>query len=137
MFCRIEHLNIIHDQSARAEHWLLATQIGTGERGISHRLIESLNGLFGLEGTLYYRSPRSYPPCHGQGHLSPDQVAQRPIQPSLEHCQGGGATTPLGSLLQCLTALTVNFLVSNFSYLSPSLLISSSSQQNVQQRSFL
>ena len=31
------------------------------------------------------------PPCHGQGHLSPDLVAQSPIQPGLEHCQGGGS----------------------------------------------
>ncbi|KAK4821027.1 hypothetical protein QYF61_012113 [Mycteria americana] len=29
-------------------------------------------------------------PCHGQGHLPPDQVAQSPIQPGLEHCQGWG-----------------------------------------------
>jgi len=30
-------------------------------------------------------------PCRGQGHFSPDQVAQSPIQPGLEHCQGGGS----------------------------------------------
>jgi len=37
---------------------------------------------FGLEGTLkiiYFQ-----PPCHGQGHLPLDQVAQSPIQPGLE-----------------------------------------------------
>ena len=28
-------------------------------------------------------------PCHGQGHLPPDQAAPSPIQPGLEHCQGG------------------------------------------------
>jgi len=27
-------------------------------------------------------------PCHSQGHLSADQVAQSPIQPDLEHFQG-------------------------------------------------
>ena len=29
-------------------------------------------------------------PCHGQGHLPPDQVAPSPVQPSPEHCQGWG-----------------------------------------------
>ena len=29
-------------------------------------------------------------PCHGQGRLPPDQVAPRPSQPGLEHCQGWG-----------------------------------------------
>lgn len=29
-------------------------------------------------------------PCHGQGHLPPDQFAQRPIQPGFEHLQGWG-----------------------------------------------
>jgi len=29
-------------------------------------------------------------PCHGQGHLPPDQIAQSPIQPGLEHLQGFG-----------------------------------------------
>ena len=27
-------------------------------------------------------------PCHRQGHLPPDQVAQSPIQPGLKHLQG-------------------------------------------------
>ena len=44
---------------------------------------------FGLEGTL--KIIWFQPPCHGQGHLPPHQVAQSPIQPSLEHCQGGGS----------------------------------------------
>jgi len=30
-------------------------------------------------------------PCHGQGHLPLDQVAQSPVQPGLEPCQGGGS----------------------------------------------
>jgi len=29
-------------------------------------------------------------PCHEQGHLLLDQVAQSPVQPGLEHCQGWG-----------------------------------------------
>lgn len=29
-------------------------------------------------------------PCHGQGHLSPDQAAQSHIQPGLERVQGWG-----------------------------------------------
>ena len=44
---------------------------------------------FGLEGTLHIISFQ--PPCHGQGPLPPDQFAQSPIQPGLEHCQGGGS----------------------------------------------
>jgi len=44
---------------------------------------------FGLEGTLKIISFQ--PPCHGQGHLPVDQVAQSPVQPGLEHCQGGGS----------------------------------------------
>jgi len=34
---------------------------------------------FGLEGTLNIISFQ--PPCHGQGHLALDQVAQSPVQP--------------------------------------------------------
>jgi len=30
------------------------------------------------------------PPCHGQGHLPLDQVAQSPVQAGLEHLQEGG-----------------------------------------------
>jgi len=33
---------------------------------------------------------RFQPPCHDQGHLPLDQVAQSSIQPGLEHFQGGG-----------------------------------------------
>jgi len=39
---------------------------------------------FRLEGTLKIISFQ--PPCHG-----PDHVAQTPVQPGLEHCQGGGS----------------------------------------------
>jgi len=34
-----------------------------------------------LEGTLQITF---HPPCHGQGHLPLDQVAQSPVQPDLE-----------------------------------------------------
>ena len=51
---------------------------------IKHRIIE----WFGLEGTLKIIWFQAI--CHGQGHLPVDQVAQSPIQPGLEHCQGGG-----------------------------------------------
>ena len=43
---------------------------------------------FGLEGTL--KIIWFQPPCHEQGHLPLDQVAQSSIQPGLERCQGGG-----------------------------------------------
>ena len=52
---------------------------------INHRIIER----FGLEGTLKIVSFQ--PPCHEQGHLPPAQGAQSPVQPGLEHCQGGGS----------------------------------------------
>jgi len=59
-----------------------------------------------LEGTL--KIIWFPPPCRGQGPLSPDQVAQSPIQPGLEHFQGEGASTAsLGNQFQCLMALTV------------------------------
>ncbi|KAK4807192.1 hypothetical protein QYF61_024312 [Mycteria americana] len=43
---------------------------------------------FGLEGT--FKDHLVQPTCHGQGHLSLDQVAQSLIQPDLEHFQGWG-----------------------------------------------
>jgi len=43
----------------------------------------------GLEGTL--QIIQLQPPCREQGHLPPDQVAESPVQPGLEHCQGGGS----------------------------------------------
>ena len=54
-------------------------------------------------------------PCHGQGHLPLDQVAQRPIQPGLEHFQRGASTAFLGNLFQCPTApiMKIFFLISN------------------------
>jgi len=44
---------------------------------------------FGLEGTLTLILFQT--PCHGQGPLPPDHVAQSSIQPGLEPCQGGGS----------------------------------------------
>ena len=51
------------------------------------RLIESQNGL-GWKGHLKIISFQL--PCHGQGHLPLDQVAQSPIQPDFDHFQGWG-----------------------------------------------
>jgi len=54
-------------------------------------------------------------PCHEQGHLPLDQVAQSSIQPGLEHCQGGASTASLSNLCQCLITLIVKnfFLISS------------------------
>ncbi|KAJ7421664.1 hypothetical protein BTVI_17271 [Pitangus sulphuratus] len=49
-----------------------------------HRIMEWC----GLEGTLKIISFQ--PQRRGQGHLPLDQVAQSPIQPGFEHCQGWG-----------------------------------------------
>jgi len=65
-----------------------------------------------LEGTL--NIIEFQPPCHGQGHLKLEQVAQSPIQPGLERFQWWGTMTPLGNLCQCLT----NFTVKNFFLMS-------------------
>jgi len=51
----------------------------------NHRIVE----WFGLEGTL--KIIWFQPLCHGQGHLQLDQAAQSPLQPGLEHFQGGGS----------------------------------------------
>ena len=51
----------------------------------NHGIIE----WFGLDETLKITSFQ--PPCHGQEHLPLDQVAERPIEPGPEHCQGGGS----------------------------------------------
>ena len=49
-----------------------------------HRIIE----WFELEGT--FKGHLVQPPCHEQGHLPLDQVAQSPVQPDLECSQGWG-----------------------------------------------
>jgi len=43
---------------------------------------------FGWEGT--FEGHLVQLPCHEQGHLHPDQVAQSPVQPGLECFQGWG-----------------------------------------------
>jgi len=48
----------------------------------NHRIIE----WFGLAGTL--KIIWFQPPCHEQGHLPLDQVAQSSIQPGFEHFHG-------------------------------------------------
>ena len=40
---------------------------------------------FGLEGTFKRHLVQT--PCHGQEHLPPDQAAQSPVQPGIEHFQ--------------------------------------------------
>ena len=52
-------------------------------RESQNRIIE----WFGLERT--FRGHLAQPPCHGQGYLPLDQVAQRPIQAGLEQLPGG------------------------------------------------
>ena len=59
---------------------------------LSCRIIER----FGLEGTFKGRLVQ--PPCHEQGHLPLDQVAQSPVQPALECCQGWGIYNVSGQL---------------------------------------
>ena len=48
---------------------------------------------FGLEGT--FKDHLVQPPCHAQGHLSVDQIAQRPVQPCFEHFQWWGIHKPV------------------------------------------
>jgi len=43
---------------------------------------------FGVEGTL--EGHLVQPPCHEQGQLHPDQIAQSSVQPGLECFQGQG-----------------------------------------------
>ena len=54
----------------------------------SHRIMESQNcGMVWVGRDL--KDHLVPTPCHGQGHLPPDQVAQSPSKPGLEHFQGG------------------------------------------------
>ena len=45
--------------------------------------LEEIIEQFGLEGT--FKDHLVQPLCHGQGHLSLDQIVQNPIHPDLEH----------------------------------------------------
>jgi len=91
------------------------TLVGEAQLRFFLRITEWL----GLEGT-----PRIFkfqPPCRMQGHqpphLIPDQAAQSPIQPGLEHLQGWSTTASLGSLFlkaeqdlkSCLNKVLCNF----------------------------
>jgi len=60
---------------------------------INHRITER----FGLEGTLKTISFQL--PCHGQGLLPLDQVAQIPIQPGMDTSRDGISTASLRNLL--------------------------------------
>jgi len=61
---------------------------------VSEVILGSITESFGLEGTLKIILFQA--PCHGQGHLPLDQVAQSPMQPGLEHFQGGGIHSSSG-----------------------------------------
>jgi len=56
------------------------------------------------------RSP-SPAPCHGQGHLSQDQVAQNLIHLDLEDLNDGASTGSLGNLFQRLINPVNNFFL--------------------------
>jgi len=61
---------------------------GLFKKGIRQNRDQRIIEWFGLEGTI--QDTRFQALCHWQGYPPLDQVAQRPIQPGLEHCQGGG-----------------------------------------------
>ena len=68
----------------------------------------SIVGWFGLEGILQIILFQRPPPWAGTPSTSPGC----PVQPGLEHFQGGAAAASLGNLGQCLTTLMVkNFFV--------------------------
>ena len=70
------------------ERWARGTGPSVPEgQGLALALDRPTEG-FGLEGT--FKGHLVQPPCHGQGHLALDQVAQSPVQPGLEHFQGWG-----------------------------------------------
>jgi len=60
-------------------------------------LLLGITERFGWEGT--FESHPVQPPCHEQGHLQPDQVAQSPVQPGLGCFQGWGISHPYGQPL--------------------------------------
>jgi len=76
----------------------LLTLWGLTEHGFHnyHGITEWLR----LEGTSYIIQPQ---PCAMGSCHPPDEAAQGPIQPGLEHLWGWGAHSSLGSLCQCLT----------------------------------
>lgn len=70
---------------------------------------------FVLEATL--KIIQFEPPCCGQGHLLPDQVALPNL--ALNTARDGASTTSLGNVCQCLITFTVNnfLLISNLNQL--------------------
>ena len=75
------YFRILHFKTRQAQHTTASTLCELKDHAIL--------AWFGLEGTL--KIIWFQPPCHEQGNLPPDQVAQSSIQPGLEHCQGGGS----------------------------------------------
>jgi len=61
--------------------------------------------------------------CHGQGHLSLDQIDQSTVPPDLEHLQGWDIHNFSMQHFQCLTTLITKnfFLISNLNLPSFSL----------------
>jgi len=70
-----------------------------------HLILESWNHRLVWVGRDLSR-PSSPTPCHGQGHLQPDQGAQSPVQPGLEWFQGWGISHLWAG--QGLTTLSTN-----------------------------
>lgn len=74
--------------------------------------IQSITEWYGLERVLKHLVPS---PCHGWGHLPPNQIAQGLIQSDIEHFQGGDIRSLSRQAAPCLTTLTINnsFLILN------------------------
>ena len=73
--------------------------------------------------SVTFKGHLGQPSCSEQGYRQPDQVAQSPIQPSLECSRDGASITSLGNPFQCFTTLTVKnfFLIPNLNLPSLSL----------------
>ena len=81
LFIFFEHL--YNDNIEVTEMIQMTFSVAVAIKPVNHRIIE----WFGFEGTL--QIIWFQPPCHGQGHLPLDHIAQSPIQSVLEHFQGG------------------------------------------------
>jgi len=68
--------------SSRSESWGDPREVQQGQvQGLAYALGQPL---------VSVQVDLLQPPCHEQGHLQPDQVAQSPVQPGLECFQGWG-----------------------------------------------